>query len=60
MPSSALKPVSPGCLRGIKPSSGTSTVSEPPAPKTNAKRKAKANAKSKSKGKGKTKPNAGQ
>ena len=56
MPSSTLQPVSPGCLRGIKPaSSGASAVgSETPAPKV----KAKSKAKSKSKGKGKNKPGA--
>lgn len=56
MPSRTLQPVSPGCLRGIKPaSSGASAVgSETPAPKV----KAKSKAKSKSKGKGKNKPGA--
>ena len=56
MPSSTLQPVSPGCLRGIKPaSSGASAVgSETPAPKV----KAKSKAKPKSKGKGKNKPGA--
>lgn len=56
MPSSTLQPVSPGCLRGIKPaSSGASAVgSETPAPKV----KAKSKAKPKSKRKGKNKPGA--